>query len=208
MPIKFRWPQDINTIRFGSTLAWSGQELPDNYKRLIGFTFNNNGYFEILDFKMRGSDTLRFSFKCTGTTSCNVLGAYDGTSVSTNYSLYVGQTNSPKYLRYNGNTYDSTVVQNKTYNVVITPTGSQGMQNNSTWSTKTFESSGNLCIGTTSPTATSSKMIGNIIGEIIVDGRLKLIPCEKDGNAIGYYDTYSKTFYSQTGSGVTSMGYA
>jgi hypothetical protein len=170
------------------------------YQRLNGLTFNNNAYYRITGFKMRGSDTLRFSFKCTlSSPACNVCGAYDGASASTNYSLYLAATNS-QYLRYNGASYNSKAVQNKTYSVILTPTGSSGMEVDSTWTEKTFESSGDFCVGTTSPTATSSKMVGDIIGSVVVDGRLELIPVKRlSDSKLGYYDTISRTFYGPIG---------
>ena len=200
-------PQEI--VCNNGALRMVDDELPAGYKRLLGLTYNNNVYYGITNFKMRGSDTLRFSFKCTmGTPACNVLGAYDATSAQTNYSLYLGAASSAKYLRYNGSTYNSQADQNEQYDVVITPTGSTGMKTDSTWTEKTFESDGDLCIGTTSPTATSSKMVGDIIGNIQVDGRLKLVPCERmSDNVLGYYDLVGETFYEPTGSGVVSMGY-
>ena len=204
----------LSTAQFRSSVlrllaAVAADDLPGGYRRVLGLTYNN-AYYAITGFKMRGGDTLRFSFKCTmASPACNVIGAYDASSAQTNYSLYLGATSSAKYLRYNGSTYNSQAVQNKQYDVVITPTGSSGMEVDSTWTAKTFESAGDLCIGTTSPTATSSKMVGDIIGNVIVDGRLKLIPCERlSDNVLGYYDTHSDTFYEPTGSGIESMGYA
>lgn len=200
-------PQEI--VCNNGALRMVDDELPAGYKRLLGLTYNNNVYYGITNFKMRGSDTLRFSFKCTmSSPACNVLGAYDGSSAQTNMSLYLGAAASAKYLRYNGSTYNSQADQNEQYDVVITPTGSTGMKTDSTWTEKTFESDGDLCIGTTSPTATSSKMVGDIIGNIQVDGRLKLVPCERmSDNVLGYYDLVGETFYEPTGSGVVSMGY-
>lgn len=200
-------PQEI--VCNNGTLRMVDDELPAGYKRLLGLTYNNNAYYAITGFKMRGSDTLRFSFKCTmASPACNVLGAYDGASAQTNLSLYLGASSSAKYLRYDGGTYNSQADQDTQYDVVITPGGSSGMKTDSGWRPQTFESEGDLCIGTTSPTATSSKMVGDIIGNIQVDGRLKLIPCERvSDNELGYYDTYSETFYEPVGSGVVSMGY-
>lgn len=188
--------------------AAAATELPAAYKRQLGFTFDNNAYYAITDFKMSGSDTLRFSFKCTqDSPACNVLGAYDGTSATTNYSLYVGSAATAKYLRYADGTYESQAVKDKQYDVVITPTGSSGMEIEATWTALTFESSGDLNVGTTSPSATSSKMVGDIIGNVEVDGRLKLIPCERVSDSVlGYYDAVSDTFYEPTGSGVISLG--
>lgn len=202
------FPEHWSTLK---KLAWlkakSGGGLPDGYTKVAGFTFNNNAYYQITNFKLRGSDTIRFSFAATGGNACNVLGAYDGTTAQSNFSLYVGSASNAKYLRYNGGTYNSQIEFDVQYNVALTPTGSAGMKNDSSWTEKEFESEVNLCIGTTSPTATSSKMVGNIIGNIIVDGRLKLIPCKRDAdNVLGYYDTYSGTFYEPTGGTPTVIG--
>jgi hypothetical protein len=112
-------------------------------------------------------------------------------------------------MRYNGNSYNSKAVQNKTYDVVMTPTGSSGMEVDSTWTEKTFESSGDFCVGTTSPTATSSKMVGDIIGSVIIDGRLELVPVERvSDHVLGYYDIISRVFYEPIGGTPESMGYA
>lgn len=188
-------------------LKFKDKDLPDGYKRILGMTMNDNCYYQITDFKMNGSDTLRFAFTRTGTSACNVIGAYDGSSARTNYSLYAAAPTGA-YLRYNGGAYNSSTVAGTRYDVVITPTGTSGMRNNSTWTAKTFTSATDLCIGTTSPTATSTKMIGSIHGNVVVDGRLQLIPCERvsDGE-IGYYDTYTGTFYEPIGTRPTSVGY-
>lgn len=206
------FPRDWSALK---KLIWlhainAGANLPSDYKKVLGFTFNNDVYYPITGFKMRGSDTLRFSFKCTqSSVACNVLGAYDGGSAQTNYSLYVGNSSASKYLRYDGSTYNSQAIKDKTYKVTITPTGSFGMETDNSWEEKTFESVLDLNIGTTSPTATSSKMVGDIIGNVVVDGRLKLIPCERlSDNALGYYDAVSDTFYEPTGGTPISLGYA
>lgn len=198
----------IDIVSNNGAIAFRDTELPTAYRRILGMTMNNDCYYEITGFKMNGSDTLRFSFTRTGANACNVLGAYDGTSAQSNYSLYAGATSSASYLRYNGSTYNSYAVADKKYNVVLTPTGSDGMENDSTWTAKTFTSTTNLCIGTTSPSATSSKMVGSIHGSVVVDSRLELIPCERisDGE-LGYYDTYTGTFYEPIGTTPTSLGY-
>lgn len=198
----------VDIVSNNGVIVFRDTELPPAYRRILGMTMNNNCYYEITGFKMNGSDTLRFSFTRTGANACNVLGAYDGTSAQSNYSLYAGGTSSASYLRYNGGTYNSYAVADKKYNVVLTPTGSDGMETDSTWADKTFTSTTNLCIGTTSPSATSSKMVGSIHGSVVVDSRLELIPCERiSDNEIGYYDTYTGTFYEPIGTTPTSLGY-
>ena len=187
-------------------------KLPDGYKRVLGFSMNNNSYFTIGTFQLKGSDTIKFSF--AGKPAVNVLGCYNGKSASNNYSLYTAGT-SGNYLRYGGNTYNSVVVEDKRYDVELTPTGSHGMQNDSTWTQKSFTSDAYFCIGTTSTTATSSKFIGSLFGDIIVENasgeRLHLIPCERvSDNELGYYDTVGEEFYTQdsTYNGAVSLGYA
>lgn len=198
----------VDIVSNNGVIVFRDTELPTAYRRILGMTMNNNCYYEITGFKMNGSDTLRFSFTRTGANACNVLGAYDGTSAQSNYSLYAGSSSSASYLRYNGGTYNSYAIADEKYDVVITPTGSDGMENDSTWTAKTFTSTTNLCIGTTSPSATSSKMVGSIHGSVVVDGRLELIPCERisDGE-LGYYDTNTGTFYEPIGTTPTSLGY-
>lgn len=197
----------VDIVCNNGVLRYRDTELPVGYRRILGMTMNNNCYYEITGFKMNGSDTLRFSFTRTGANACNVLGAYDGTSAQTNYSLYAASSNS-SYLRYNGGTYNSCAIADKKYDVVLTPTGSDGMETDSTWTAKTFTSTTNLCIGTTSPSATSSKMVGDINGSVVVDNRLELIPCERVSDSeIGYYDPNTGTFYEPIGTTPISLGY-
>ena len=116
------------------TLKMVDDELPTGYKRVLGFKMNNNSYWEIADFPLYGSDTLRFSFDATD--ACNVLGAYSGSASGNNYSLYVS-TNS-NYLRYKNGAYNSAIDYNKRYDVELAPTGSSGMKVDSTWTAQTF----------------------------------------------------------------------
>ena len=184
-------------------------DLPSDYRKVIGLTFSASTYYEITDFKLSGSDTVRISFSVNK--ACNVFGCYTNTSATDNYSLYMTTSSGSKYLRYGSSTYNSYIASSnfgKRFDVVISPEGSSGMPVDSVITPATFTASANLCIGTTSTGATSSKLDGNIWGNIVVDRKLKLIPCERvsDG-ALGYYDTYKKTFFEATGSEPTSLGY-
>lgn len=195
MAVTFKQPWDLKTIGFNK-LKWEGN-LPKAYRRIESISMNDNAYYIITGFRMKGSDTIKFSFSVTAV--CNVLGCYTNTSATTNYSLYVGLTTA-KYLRYNGGTYDSAITVNQKYDMIITPTGATGISN-VTWTEKDFTSESDLCIGTTSLNATSAKLKGTLYGDIEVVGRLKLIPCVRTSdNVVGYYDTYSSTFYEPIGS--------
>ncbi len=186
-------------------------ELPSGYKRVLGFQCNNNAMWQIADFHLRGSDTVRTSFSVSA--ACNVFGCYQGTDALDNYDLYVSTTSGSKYLRYGNGTYLSywsAANLDQRFDVVFTPTGTTGMPQDSTWTEATFESANDLLIGATTLTGTSAKLKGNLYGNFEVDGRLKLIPCERlsDG-VLGYYDTYTNTFYEPyTGfEGAVSLGY-
>lgn len=181
-------------------------ELPSEYKRVQGFTLNNNSYWQITNFKLRGSDTVRLSVLVTG--ACNIFGSYTSNSATNNFSLYTQNTGGD-YLRYGSNKYNSYLTQNIKYDLVITPTGTHGFPNDSTWEEVSFETSTDMYIGITSLTATSSKFKGNLYGNFVVDGRFKGIPCERlSDNVLGYYDTYSQTFYEPaSGSTPVSLGY-
>lgn len=186
-----------------------GGELPSGYRRVKGFTFGASTYYLITGFKLRGSDTVRLSFSATK--NCNVFGCYTTNDATDNYSLYISTASGAKYLRYDGATYNSQIPSarlGERLDVVIAPTGTTGMPNDSTITPATFTASVDLCVGVTSPSATSSKLDGNIWGNFVVDGRLKLIPCERVSDGVlGYYDTHTKTFYEPTGSAPASLGY-
>ena len=196
------WSTLKKLIWYRATLGKAS--LPDGYKRLLGFKFNNDSYFVIDDFRLTGADTLKFSFSAT--TACNVLGCYTNGTAQTNYSLYVGTTTA-NYLRYNGGTYNSKITAGTRYNVVITPTGATGLATASTWTQKDFTAESDMCIGTTSEAASSSKLVGDLYGAIEVVGRLKLIPSERlSDHVLGYYDLKTDTFYEPETGTPESLG--
>ena len=182
--------------------------VPAGYTRLAGITFAAGTYYEITGFKLRGSDTVRFS--ASFDKACNVFGCYTTTSATDNYSLYMSTSSGSKYLRYNGGTYSSYVSSNQygtRYDVVITPTGSSGLPNaNDSWSEQSFVASVDMCIGTTSASATSSKFDGDMYGDFVVDGRFRGVPVKRNSdNKVGYYDVYTDTFYAPIGSNPTAI---
>lgn len=180
-------------------------ELPDGYRRLIGINFDGNVFYDT-GMRLYGSDTLKFKFKAS--TACNVLGCYTSASAQTNYSLYVG-TSTATYLRYNGGSYNSRIDANDWYDVTITPTGSQGMKTDSSWTAKSFTTDSDLLIGTTSYGATSAKLTGALEKNVVVLGRETIIPCERvsDGE-LGYYMKSANRFLENQGAGTpTSLGY-
>ena len=198
--------KDWSTLRKLIWLRRKQDMLPSGYRKCKGFTFNNATYYVITGFRLKGSDTVRFSFSAG--VACNVLGCYTTGSAQTNYSLYVG-TSGAKYMRYNGGTYNSTIAVNTRYDMVMTPTGATGLPTASTWDEKTFTAESDFCIGTTSTGASSAKLTGNLYGSIKVDGRALFVPCERSNDGVlGYYDVVGRTFYEPTGGSPVSLGYA
>lgn len=186
-------------------------ELPVGYKRVLGFSCNNNAMWKITGFKLRGSDTVRVSFSVTA--ACNVWGCYQGASDDDNYDLYASTSSGAKYFRYGDGTYLSYFAPSdlgQRFDVVYTPTGSTGMPQDSTWEPMTFESANDLMLGTTATSSSSAKLKGSLYGDFIVDGRLHLVPCERVSDGVlGYYDLIGETFYGpSTGfAGAVSLGY-
>lgn len=181
--------------------------VPAGYTRLAGITFSAGTYYEITGFKLKGSDTVRFSFSVTK--ACNVFGCYTTNGANDNYSLYMSTSAGSKYLRYDGDVYNSTVSSsglNTRYDVVISPNGTSGMPTDSVITPETFTASVDMCIGTTSTGATSSKLDGKIWGDFVVDGRFRGVPVKRNSDSkIGYYDVYSDTFYAPIGSNPTAI---
>ena len=188
------------------TLTAVDDDLPTGYKRVQGFSVNDDCYWRLTDFKLNGSDTLRLAFSVTA--ACNVIGAYSGNASGNNLSLYVAISGTGKYLRYKDGAYNSVIDTNTRYDVVITPTGSVGMKTDSTWDELSFTTTTDFCIGTTSTNTSSAKLKGSLFGNITVDGRLDLVPCERISDGVlGYYDLVGEAFYAPTSGTPTSLGY-
>lgn len=198
---------EVKRLSIGGNVVWPKDAVPAAYRRLTGIEFDGQVYFDT-DMSLLGSDTLKFSFSAT--VACNVLGCYTTGSAQTNYSLYVGTNSTAKYLRYNGGTYDSSITADTRYDVTLTPTGSDGMKVDSTWTEKSFTTASSLMIGTTSTGATSAKLTGNLYGDIEIVGRELIIPVERisDGE-IGYWMREAKRFLVNLGTGdPVALGYA
>ena len=156
---------------------------------------------------LHGSDSISFAFKASK--ACNVLGCYTSADAQTNYSFYATTTSGSKYLRYNGQTYNSYIQTNKRYDIVITPTGSSGCEVDSTWSQRTFTTPTTLLLGTTSYGATSAKLTGPMYGDIVINDNIHIIPDEDPQGRIGYYILEEEKFIENLGSGTpVSLGYA
>ena len=186
--------------------------IPSSYRKLTGIEFYSTTYYEITGFKLRGSDTVRFSIAVDK--ACNVFGCYTSTDASDNYSLYISTASSAKYLRYNGSTYKSywrNQDMGERFDIAISPTGSSGMPGtqDDTWTEQTFTAPSDMCIGTTSSGASSAKLDGKMYGNFVVDGRFCGVPVERisDG-AIGYYDLFGDTFYEPIGTNPDIIDYA
>jgi hypothetical protein len=199
---KIMWgSSEMGKVYFGSDLVYQKSQ-PNPYRVIEGINFDGNVYYKIPGFHLQGSDTLKFSFNVTG--NCNIIGCYTSSSAQDNYSLYVSTGSTSKYLRYNGGTYNSRTYTGRKVDVTITPTGSSGLRSNSTWSSKTFTSSADFCIGTTSDNSavTSSYLIGTMYGNVEVVGRETFVPVVRIADsAIGYLGSVSWTFYANQGSG-------
>ena len=188
---------------FVKKLSGGGSGLPDAYEAVKGFTMNNDCYFQIDDLYLTGADTLKFSASITAV--CNVLGSYSGSTSGANYSLYA-VTGMGNYLRYYSGTYNSRMLVDKVYHITITPTGTHGMEVDSTWEELEFTTTKPFCIGTTSATSTSAKLKGSLYGHIIIKGKAVFIPCKrKADNVYGYYEKYSDTFYEPVGNPPTPI---
>lgn len=194
----------VKAISSGGVQLWN--RVPAAYRELTGIVFGGQVWYDT-GMRLYGSDTLRFAIKPTK--ACNVLGCYTTAQAQTNYSLYVTTSSGGAYTRYNGGTYDSYIVANTRYDVTITPTGTSGLQNDSTWTEKDFTTESDMLIGTTSTGATSAKFTGTMYGNIEVFGRALFTPVERisDGK-IGYYNPYTGDFLTNRGSGTPSaLGY-
>lgn len=183
------------------------EDLPATFRKLTGIVFDGQVWYDTA-MRLHGSDTVKLAYKATK--GCNVFGCYTAANAQTNYSLYISTSSGGKYMRYNGGTYNSDFATNTRYDVTITPTGTDGMRTDSTWTEKTFTTESDMLIGSTSTGATSARFTGTMYGNLEVVGRAVWVPAERvaDGE-IGYYDIYTDTFITNQGTGTpTALGYA
>ena len=188
---------------------WAERPVPIGYRQIAGITMNSATYYKITGFFLRGSDTVRVSLAADA--SCNAFGCYTSAQATDNYSLYISTAANAKYMRYDGATYKSQWRNQdlgERFDLVITPTGSSGFPGtqDDTWTEAEFESSSDMCIGSTSPSATSAKFKGTLFGAFVVDGRFEGIPCERESDGtVGYYDRVSHQFYEPIGTNPTAL---
>lgn len=198
----------VMKVTVGQGIVWINPNLvPSEYRHLTGIVFDSDVYYEA-PFKLEGSDTIKLSFSIEK--ACNVIGCYSSTAADNNYSLYASGSSGAKYMRYNGEAYNSSISLNTRYDVEITPTGTTGFKTDSTWEQKEFIADNNMLIGTTAVEASSSKLDGTIYGNIEVVNKGIFIPVERisDG-AIGYYEAISGVFLENQGTGTpVALGYA
>jgi len=179
-----------------------GDGLPDGYRRVRGLSLNKARYV-LPDFYLTGADTLRF--KAKGSPG-NWIGCFNATAAQDNYSFYAATGATAKYARYNGQQGGSSIATGTWYDVVMSPTGVDGIRNPSSFTPSEFTCAEPLNIGATSRDGTVSPSV-SFEGRIIVDGRLTLTPCERESDGVlGWHD--GTNFYEptiETGGDVTEL---
>lgn len=191
-------PTNLKTITWNNgQIKYQNYWLPAWYSKLDYIEMNNSVYYTITGFKLNWHDTVRFSYEWTNANSaCNILWSYTTPNAQDNRSIYIWNSVSAKYLRYDWWTYSSYSLANKKYDVVITPTWSLWMETEETREEKDFTCSVDFNVWITWTSATSAKFIWKLYWNIVVDWRLNLVPCKRDiDDVIWYYDTFSSTFF-------------
>ena len=180
-------------------------ELPVGYKRLTGLKLESAS-IKITDFYLTGNDTLRFRAKSSA--ASNWIGSYTTSSADNNYSFYASMTATGKYARYNGQTGGSGVSSGTWYSVVMSPNGVSGVRNPSSWTPSNFTCSVPLYIGNMGEGNLAPAPNVSFSGNIVVDGRLTLIPCERESDGVmGYYSLQHNSFFTSNIGTITSLGY-
>lgn len=182
------------------TVQMVDDELPAGYKRLTGLKLENARF--VTNIFLTGASTLRFS---ASGKSGNWIGAFSSSSADDNYSFYATTNSGGKYLRYDGETYNSSIVNDTRYDIAITPTGITGNRTPSTWAQADFACSVPLCIGAIAPTQTPGQEV-SFYGSIFADDA-EIIPVERESDGVlGYF--VNGAFLTDTNRGiVTSLGY-
>lgn len=188
----------------GAALLTDDLRLPEGYRELVGIAFDGNFHYES-SFRLKGTDTLRFSYQATA--AGNVLGCYCGNTTDPNFSFYHTNVSAGSYVRYSTNLMRPKVNNSQRYDIVMGPTGAEGFASSVSWTPASFTVAGDFFIGMLD-NSTSAALKGNIYGRVRIDNRADFVPVESAGGVIGYYEMYTQTFLTKTGSGTpVSLGY-
>ena len=186
----------------GNALVYEDGSVPAGYRRLTGIVFDGGVHYET-PFRLRGSDTLRFSYRAS--VAGNVIGCYSGNASKANFSYYHAAS---AYMRHGTTLARPNVSSDTRYDIVAGPTGATGFPSSVTWQEATFEVEGDFYIGMLA-NSSSAHLTGVIYDEISIDGRACFVPVERisDG-AILYYERKSGSFYENEGPGTpAALGY-
>lgn len=181
-------------------LTWVDDVLPIAYKRVLGLTLNSARFESNL--YATGASTLRFS---ASGNSGNWIGSYSTSDANNNYSFYASTNTGGKYLRYDGESYNSSIVNDTRYNIVITPTGVTGNRTPSTWTQKAFVCTHPLSIGATTPGANPAPNV-TFYGSIYLDDK-EFIPCERVSDGVLGYYVDGEFLQDDANGNVVSLGY-
>ena len=188
------------------TLKLIDDELPSGYKRIKSIGFDGDFWYDTGK-TLLGSDNVTITLDDTSTSGQNVFGSYNGTSSGTkNFSLYLygGGSSSNCYLRY-GEQLVRPRYGNGKRTVTFGKDGTDGFATNVTIEEDTFETVATAYIGML-PNSSSPAYTGTIVGDILVGGRLRYIPCENPSGVIGYYEIENGEFLAPSGTGTPDAG--
>ena len=190
------------------TLRTVDDELPNEYKRITGITFDSSTYYNT-NKKLYGSDVVTMTISDFVSAGQNLFGCYSGTGSDVyNFSLYIyGSSTGQAYWRYGKTLYRPTVGSTDTRTITFGAGGTTGFKTNATHSEVDFETTDVAWIGAL-PNSSSPKFEGTILGNITIGERLKYVPCERvsDG-VIGYYEVVNGVFLEPNGSAPVAGSY-
>lgn len=181
----------VSKLSLNEKVWW---EKTSPYTFLDYVYFDGSGMIE-LPFVLAGDDMIYSKFQMLST-SGNLFGYFDGSSSSSNFSLY---GSSSAYIRYDGQLFRNWDLRSTTgvHDIVFGPTGLEDNGTSiATWTAKTFMG-GHPAVGGL-PNSTSAKAKW-LCYSWAVNGKCTLVPAKRNSDeVIGLYDQMNDLFYTGT----------
>jgi len=191
----------------GGLVQMVDDELPANYQRLTGISFDGNFHYETGE-ALTSDDDVTMTLANPSSSGTNVFGSYNGGASRANFSFYIIRSSSSgSYFRFGNQLKRPVYGGTEQRTITFGAGGTSGFMVDASVDPDEFTTPANVYIGML-PNSSSPSYDGDIVGSILVSTRLEWIPCESDGGVIGYYERVNGNFIAPTGDGTpVSLGY-
>lgn len=184
--------------------AYRSNKLPEGYTKLSYIQGDGTAYID-LGISLTQDDSIEIDFIAKYTASTQIFGYRDGAS-SNNIVLFTGGNPNSVFLDFNNSNYtdyrlSTTITDGSEYKAILNKNIRQLLDSNgdivveNTTACSDTITTGNVYLFFVGGTPTANNKFTGSIKEVIISGRMDLIPCKDPNNNVGMYDIISGKFF-------------